>query len=173
MSENATQQQQQPVFSLEKIYLKDTSYEAPNVPAVFLENNPPEVGIRIALGHRAMDAAQGYYDVVLTIEVSAKSKDKPMFLVEVQQAGVFRVQGVSGEVLEHTLEVTCPYVLLPFARETINDLIGKGGFPQLLINPINFDALYEKKLEDAKKPAAAAPATTETKPAAPKPAAPK
>jgi preprotein translocase subunit SecB len=153
MSESATSQQ--PVFSLEKIYLKDTSYEAPGAPAVFLDNSQPEVGIRIGLAHRAIDAAQGFHDVVLTVEVNAKAKDKSLFLVEVQQGGVFRVQGVNGDVLQHTLEVTCPYVLLPFARETINDLVCKGGFPQLLINPINFDGLYEKKLADAKSQSAA------------------
>jgi preprotein translocase subunit SecB len=76
-----------------------------------------------------------------------------LFLVNVQQAGVFRIQGIADQILERTLEVTCAYVLLPFAREAVNDFVVKGGFPQLLVNPINFDALYEQKLAAAKQPA--------------------
>jgi preprotein translocase subunit SecB len=143
----------QPFFSLEKIYLKDASYEAPGVPGVFMENLAPEIGVQLTLQHRPIESGQGYYEVVLTVQINAKREDKATFLVELQQAGVFRVQGIEGEALERTLEVACAYVLLPFAREAINDLIGKGGFPQLLINPINFDALYEQKRAAAKQPA--------------------
>ena len=143
----------QPFFGLEKIYLKDVSYEAPGVPGVFLQNQPPEVGVQIALAHRPIESEQGYHEVILTVQVNAKSGDKPLFLVEVQQAGVFRVQGVNGEALIHALEVNCAYVLLPFAREAVNDLVGRGGFPQLLVNPINFDALYEQKRAKLQQPA--------------------
>jgi preprotein translocase subunit SecB len=151
MSDTPTQQQ--PFFGLEKIYLKDVSYESPNAPAVFMESQAPEVGVKISLSHRPINKEQGYYEVVVTVEVSAKREDKVLFLVDVQQAGVFRIQGISGEVLERTLEVTCAYVLLPFAREAVNEFVTKGGFPQLLVNPINFDALYEQKLAAAKQPA--------------------
>jgi len=142
----------QPFFGLEKVYLKDLSYEAPGAPAVFLENQAPEVGVQIQLARRAIEPAQGLYEILLTVQVNAKRGDKAMFLVEVQQGGVFRVQGITGEALERTLEVACAYVLLPFAREAVSDLIGKGGFPQLLINPINFDALYEQKRAAEKQP---------------------
>src|SRR5256885_6017400 len=145
MSATPENQAPEPFFGLEKVYIKDLSYEAPGAPAVFLEGESPEIGVQLTLAHGALDAQPGYHEVVLTVQVNAKRGDKAMFLVEVQQCGVFRVQGVSGEALERTLEIACPYMLLPFAREAISDLIGKGGFPQLLINPINFDALYEQK----------------------------
>lgn len=149
MTEN---QAPQAFFGLEKIYLKDVSYEAPGAPGVFLQNQPPEVGVQIVLAHRPVESEQGYHEVTLTVQVNAKSQDKPLFLVEVQQAGVFRVQGVNGEALEHALEVSCAYVLLPFAREAVNDLVGRGGFPQLLVNPVNFDVLYEQKRTAAGPP---------------------
>jgi len=143
----------QPFFGLEKLYLKDASYEAPGAPAVFLQEQQPEVGVQISLAHRPIDPAQGYYESVLTVQVNAKREDKTLFLVEVHQGGIFRVVGLTGEALERTLEVTCAYILLPYAREAVSDLIGKGGFPQLLINPINFDALYEQKRAAIKQPA--------------------
>jgi preprotein translocase subunit SecB len=149
MSDDKTQQ---PFFGLEKIYLKDLSYEAPGAPAVFLDNQPPEIGVQISLARRPIEAEQGFYEVILTVQVNAKRGDKTMFLVEAHQAGVFRVQGMTGEALERTLEVSCAYMLLPFARETVSALIGKGGFPQLLINPINFDVLYEQKRAAATQP---------------------
>jgi preprotein translocase subunit SecB len=147
-----TPKQQQAFFGLEKIYLKDVSFESPNAPAVFMETQAPEVGVRISISHRPIDAAQGYYEVVVSIEVNAKHGEKALFLVNVQQAGVFRIQGIADQLLERTLEVTCAYVLLPFAREAVNDFVVKGGFPQLLVNPINFDALYEQKVAAAKQP---------------------
>ncbi|SRR6266566_3092215 len=149
MTENQTPQA---AFGLEKIYLKDVSYEAPGAPGVFLENQTPEIGVQLSLTHRPLDGEAGIFEVVLAVQINAKRADKSLFLVDVQQAGVFRVQGIGGEALERTLEVSCPYVLLPFAREAINDLIGKGGFPQLLINPINFDALFEQKRAAAEQP---------------------
>lgn len=154
MSETPKQQQQpQPFFGLEKIYLKDVSFESPNAPAVFMETQAPEVGVRISIAHRPVDKAQGFYEVVVTVEVTAKREDKTLFFVNVQQAGVFRVQGIAESILERTLEVTCAYVLLPFAREAVNEFVVKGGFPQLLINPINFDALFEQKAAAVNQPA--------------------
>lgn len=142
----------QPFFGLEKIYLKDASYEAPGAPAVFLDKEAPEIGVQIQLAHRQIEAEQGFYEVILTVQVNAKRGDKSSFLVEVQQAGVFRVRGLAGEALVRTLEVACAYVLLPFAREAVSDLLVRGGFPQLLINPINFDALYEQKRAAQEQP---------------------
>lgn len=140
-------------FGLEKIYLKDVSYEAPGAPGVFLLNQPPEVEMHITLAHRPVQSEQGYYEVTLTVQVNAKTKGQPLFLVEVQQGGVFRLQGVNGDALERALQVDCAHVLLPFAREAVNDMVGKGGFPQLLVNPIDFDGLYEQKRSKAQQPA--------------------
>lgn len=140
-------------FSLERIYTKDVSYEAPNAPAVFLEKIAPQLDIQLGIHHSAVDPAQSVYEVVLRITAQAQAEEKNVFLVEIQQAGLFRIPEVNGEALVKVLEISCPYVLLPFARETINSLVSKGSFPPLLINPINFEALYEQKQAALTKPA--------------------
>lgn len=133
------------VFNLEKVYIKDISYEAPSVPHVFLEKQTPEVGIQLGLEHTTLNADNGLHEVTLSITATAKLQDKTVFLIEVKQAGIFRLQGLPATDEAKVLEITCPNILLPFAREAINDLAGKGGFPQLLINPINFEALHQQK----------------------------
>lgn len=143
----------QVVFSLEKVYLKDVSYEAPAAPHVFLQDGAPQVGVQLGVGHTLLDAAQGVYEVVLSITVTATRENKTVFLVEVQQGGLFRLQGVDGELRDRTLGVACPHMLLPFAREAVSDFIGKGGFPPLLLQPVNFEALYEQKRAAPSAPA--------------------
>lgn len=140
-------QQQNTVFNIEKIYLKDVSYEAPGVPLVFsqTQNAGAEIGVQLGLEHSVLAAEQGLYEVVITVTATAKRENKNIFLVEVKQAGIFRVGGVDEITLQRALEITCANVLFPFAREAINDFVEKGGFPQLLINPINFEVLYEQK----------------------------
>lgn len=139
--------EQNTVFNIEKVYVKDVSYEAPSVPLAFIqtENTAAEIGVQLGLEHAVLNVEQGIYEVALTVTATAKRENKNIFLVEVKQAGVFRIAGVEGDTLQRALEISCAYVLLPFVRETVNDLVGKGGFPQLLINPINFEALYEQK----------------------------
>lgn len=132
-------------LSLEKIYLKDVSFESPSAPGVFLQSGTPEIQIQLGLSHAAVNAEQGLYESVLAITATAKNGDKTLFLAEVQQAGIFRIQGIGGENLVRALEIACPHVLLPFAREAVSDMVGKGGFPPLLVNPVNFEALYEQK----------------------------
>lgn len=146
-------QPQGPMLNLEKIYVKDASYEAPNAPQVFLEQSAPQVEIQLNIAHSAFSAAQGMHEVVLTVTVTAKLGDKSMFLVELQQAGLFRLNGVPENELPMVLEIACPNILLPFAREAVNALVGKGGFPQLLINPVNFEVLYQQKQAALKKQA--------------------
>ena len=150
-----TQPQQEPTPSLniEKVYIKDISYEAPNTPQVFIEQRVPGGGVQLNIAHSALNPQDGLHEVVLSVTVTAKFQDKNVFLVEVQQAGLFRISGIPADDLPMVLEIGCPNILLPFAREAINDLVGKGGFPQLLINPVNFEGLYQQKL-------AAAPPTT-------------
>jgi preprotein translocase subunit SecB len=135
------------VFSIEKIYLKDVSYEAPGVPLVFSQsqNSGAEIGVQLGLEHSTLSAEQGLYEVTLTITATARRDNKNIFLVEVKQAGIFRIGGVDPETLQRALEISCAYALLPFAREAVNNFVEKGGFPQLLINPINFESLYEQK----------------------------
>ncbi len=133
------------VFSLEKIYVKDCSYEAPNAAEMFLNGKAPEVGVQLAIDGSVVASDQGIHEVILSVTVTAKQGDKSVFLAEVHQAGLFRIQNVPANEMSKVIEIACPNVLLPFARQTINGLIEAGGFPQLLINPVNFEALYLQK----------------------------
>lgn len=140
------------VFSLEKVYIKDVSYETPMGPRAFLQTEPPQISVQLGVERTVLDPDQGVHEVVLAITVTATREGKTVFLVEVKQGGLFRLQGVSGEMLNKTLEITCPHMLLPFAREAVSDFIGKGGFPPLLLQPVNFEALYERKLTAQQAP---------------------
>lgn len=137
--------QPQVVFTLEKIYLKDASFEAPNTPQVFLEETAPEVSVQLDIEHQMLNREEGLFEVVLVAVVSAKLKDKTVFLTEIKQAGLFHIRGVPEPELPKVLQIACPNILLPFVREVVNSLVGKGGFPQLLLNPINFEGLYQQK----------------------------
>ncbi len=143
-----------PTFDIRKIYLKDTSLESPNAPGIFLtSNNPPDVSIDASIKAAKLDQ-DDYYDVSLGITVTSKIEDKTAFLVEVHQAGVFQISGIPEDDIPLALEIACPNVLLPFAREAIADLVSKAGFPQLLISPINFEGLHlQKKQAQAEKEA--------------------
>lgn len=137
-------------FEIRKIYLKDASLESPQSPNIFLKlETSPNIDININISENKL-SADGYYDVILSVTVNAKFEDQTAFLCEVQQGGVFSISGLPEEELPLALNIACPNVLLPFAREAISDLITKAGFPQLLLSPVNFEALYHKKLS-AKK----------------------
>lgn len=142
-------------FDIRKIYLKDASLESPAVPDIFLETNSrPEISVDVAIGAKSLEQ-KDYYEVVLHITVTSKTDDKTAFLIEVQQAGVFNINGFANEDLKLALEIACPNVLLPFAREAVSDFVTKAGFPQLLLAPINFESLYlrkHKKADDAEQP---------------------
>ena len=147
----AEEQKPSTTFDIRKIYLKDVSFESPNVPNIFLsENGKPEIGIEVTIKTTSLEQ-QDYYEVVLGITVTSKIADTTAFLVEVHQAGVFHIVGIPSNDMPLALEVACPNVLLPFAREAISDLVGKAGFPQLLLSPINFESLYHSKLQQTKK----------------------
>jgi preprotein translocase subunit SecB len=146
---------QQPQFSIEKIYLKDLSLEVPNSPQVFLEREAPKVDIQ--LGTRATPLESGHYEVVLTVTATAKIGEKNVFLVEAHQAGVFQILNVPPESLEPVLGVTCPNILFPYARETVSDAIVRAGFPQFLLAPVNFELLYQQRMQQAQP----APTTTQ------------
>lgn len=135
-----------PALSLEKVYIKDVSFESPGSPMVFMSQDAPDIGIDLNIVHRKLENNDGYYEVILNAEVDAKAGDTTIFLAELQQAGLFMVRNVPENEIDRILEVACPQILFPFVREAINDFVCKGGFPQLLINPVNFDALYAKKL---------------------------
>lgn len=132
-------------FNLKKVYIKDASFESPLAPGVFLDQQVPKVDVQMDIQHKPLENEQNFYEVVLTITVTASAGERQIFLAEVHQAGLFEVSGAQSE-LPMLLEIACPNILLPFVREAIDDLVGKGGFPQLLINPINFEALYHQKM---------------------------
>jgi preprotein translocase subunit SecB len=133
-------------YALQRIYLKDASFESPNSPDVFAKEWKPQVSMNISTRSRPVD--NDVYEVVLTITCEAKQDDKTAFLIELHQAGVFLAKGFAPDELHQILGVHCPQNLFPFAREAIADLTLKGGFPQILLQPINFDMLYRKNLEE-------------------------
>lgn len=133
-------------FIIQKIYLKDVSFESPNSPKSFTEGEwAPQVNVQINSAHQAI--AQDAYEVILSITVTATQNDKTAFLVEIKQAGVFTMTGFPDENLAAMLGAYCPESLFPFAREAIAEMVSKGGFPQLLLAPVNFNALYTQQKE--------------------------
>jgi preprotein translocase subunit SecB len=136
-------QNNQPVFSIEKVYVKDLSLEIPNAPQVFLERDPPMVDIQ--LHHNSTGVEQGVYETVLTVTVTAKANEKTMFLVEVAQAGIFVVRNVPAQEMEAILGVACPNILFPYVREVISDLVVRAGFPPVILSPVNFEGIYQQQ----------------------------
>ena len=133
-------------FALQKIYLKDVSFESPKSPQIFTEGEmQPQINVQINSSNQAV--AESVYEVVLDVTVTAKINESTAFLVEVKQAGIFNIAGFSDEELAGMLGAYCPETLFPYAREAISELISKGGFPQLLIAPVNFNALYTEQLQ--------------------------
>ena len=135
--------EQQPSFQIEKIYVKDVSLEIPGAPQVFLEAQGPALEIQVR--NVSAQFAEGLYEVVVTVTVTAKAGEKTQFLAEASQAGIFSVRGVPPGDLEPLLAVACPTILYPYARETISDLITRGGFPPVLLAPVSFEALYAQR----------------------------
>jgi preprotein translocase subunit SecB len=133
-------------FAIQKIYLKDVSFESPNSPQAFTDGDwKPQINVQINSSNRVI--AQDTYEVVLDITVTAKQKETTAFLVEVKQAGVFTIAGFQQENLGGMVGAFCPETLFPFAREAVAELISKGGFPQLYLAPVNFNALYAQQLQ--------------------------
>ena len=133
-----------PAFTVEKIYVKDVSFEVPGAPAVFNETAQPQLQMNLNQSvQRLNDAA---FEVVLGITLTCTAADKPMYLVEVKQAGVFGLAGFDEATLDGMLGTHCPNVLYPYARQLVSDLIQSGGFPPFFLQPINFDALYAEGL---------------------------
>ncbi len=140
MTDQQAQQQAMPVFNIEKIYVKDLSLEVPNAPAVFLEREAPQMDMQ--LNTQSAPVQEGIYETVLTLTITAKIQDKTAFLVELKQAGIFRIQNLPQEAMEPALSVGCPNILFPYAREAISDAVLKAGFPPLVLQPVNFELMY-------------------------------
>lgn len=139
--ENA-QPNTQPLFSIEKLYVKDMSLEVPNAPGVFLEHENPQIDLQ--LHSQAAPIEEGLFDVTVTVTVTAKlpAKEKVLFLIEAKQAGIFQVRNIPAEEMETVLAVVCPNILYPYLREVVSDMAIRAGFAPVLLNPINFEAIY-------------------------------
>jgi len=135
-----------PQVSIQKIYLKDASLESPRAPHVFTTKEwKPDVNLQVNTETESLD--DNNYDVALTLTVTVKQTDEILYLVEVKQAGIFSLQGLEKEQLQGVLATFCPANLFPYARETVSSLVERAGFPQLLLQPVNFDALYQQHLQ--------------------------
>lgn len=135
---------QQPVFSVEKIYVKDLSIEVPGGPQTFMQPEQPQLEIQIT--HQAQRVNEVLFEGVLLVTVTAKLGEKTVFLVEVSQAGVFQIRNVAEADLAPILGIACPNVLFPYARETVSDVIGRAGFPPVLLAHVNFEALFRERM---------------------------
>lgn len=136
-----------PAFSIEKLYVKDVSVEIPNAPQIFTERETPQISIELA--NAAQQLGDGIHEVAIKITVTAKIGDKTAFLIEVSQAGIFAIRNVPDENLEMIIAITCPNILFPYAREAVSDLTVRSGFAPVLLNPINFEALYMQQKEQS------------------------
>jgi len=133
-------------FAIQKIYLKDVSFESPNSPHSFTDGEwKPQVNVNLDSSNQTI--AQDTYEVVLSITVTAKQNDKTAFLVEIKQAGIFTMSGFPEENLAGMIGAYCPEALFPFAREAISEMVSKGGFPPLLLAPVNFNALFTQQMQ--------------------------
>ena len=137
---------EQPVFSIEKIYVKDLSIEVPNAPQVFIERETPNIEVQIQ--SNGTQVGDGLYEVALKITVSAKNGETSFFLVEVVKCGLFQIRNVPEQDLEPVLAVACPNILFPYARETISDTVNRAGFPPVILAPVNFEVLYQQRLAE-------------------------
>ncbi|GAB4254663.1 MAG: protein-export chaperone SecB [Methylomicrobium sp.] len=138
-------------FSIQKIYTKDISFETPNSPKIFTEKWEPKVDFN--LGTNVQSIESDLYEVSLTITVTVKSGESTAYLVEVCQAGIYALKGFTEEEMGPMVGSFCPNILFPYAREVVSDLVTKGGFPQLLLAPVNFDALYAQHLQQMQQQA--------------------
>lgn len=142
-----TEQQNAPVFTVEKLYVRDLSVEVPNAPAIYLERETP--AIEVQLHTEGKGVGEAVFEVLLTVTVTAKLQDKVVFLVEVGQAGVFQIRNVPQDSLEPLLAVACPNLLFPYAREAVSDATTRAGFSPVVLQPVNFESLYMARQEQA------------------------
>ena len=143
MSENT-----QPVFSIEKLYVKDLSVEVPGAPQIFLERETPQVNVQLRTEGQVVE--EGVYEVTLTVTVNARiGEERNLFLVEVAQAGIFQIRNLPEGELEPVMMIGCPNILVPYAREAVSDAVTRAGFQPVLLSPVNFESLYQAQRQQA------------------------
>ncbi len=147
------EQQQKGQFGVQRIYLKDSSFEAPNVPDIFREQWKPQINLDLNTRSQKLktEGDEGLYEVVLALTVTAKLGEKTAFLAEVQQAGIFKIDGLEGQALHQTLGAFCPNLLFPYARQAVDNMVIGGSFPALMLAPVNFDAIYAQSVQQQAK----------------------
>lgn len=160
-------EEQQPVFNIEKIYVKDMSIEVPNAPQIFLDREQPKIDIQLST--KANVVSDTHYEVELSVTASATfapketdpkdTQPKTVFLVEAHQAGIFQIRNLAKDNLDQVLGIHCPNILFPYVRETISDAVTRAGFPTFFLAPVNFEAIYQARLQ-AQAQQQNAPATT-------------
>ena len=153
---DTTNEQEAPQFAIEKLYIKDLSLEVPNAPAIFLENESPEISLQLQTGMQRL--SEDAFEVVRTATVTSKIGEKTVFLVEVGQGGIFRLRNIPEENLEALLSIACPNILFPYAREVVSDAVVRAGFAPVILQPVNFEALYAARLQQEQEQAAGASA---------------
>ncbi len=145
--EVAAEEPQQAQFQLQKLYMKDVSFELPNAPQIFQDDG--QVEIKMNLAQRVESLADGVHEVILTVTVTANLGEKTAYLAEVQQAGIFAISGLNEQATHAAVNTLCPHTLFPYARRAITDLVADGGFPPLVLQPINFDQIYAQRMQEA------------------------
>lgn len=141
-------------FDIQRVYCKDVSLETPNSPAIFREDWEPDINVQ--MNTEASQIAEGFFEVVLMVTVTAKVGERTAFLVEVQQAGIFSIGGMEDSDMGPVLGSLCPGILFPYVREAVSDLVTRAGFPPMLLSPVNFDALYYHHMMEQQQAAAGA-----------------
>ncbi|MGP4953806.1 protein-export chaperone SecB [Pseudomonas helleri] len=134
-----------PQFSLQRIYVRDLSFEAPKSPAIFRQQWEPSVALDLNTRQKPLEG--DFFEVILTLSVTVKNAEEVAFIAEVQQAGIFLIKNLDQASMSHTLGAFCPNLLFPYARETLDSLVVRGSFPALMLAPVNFDALYAQELQ--------------------------
>ena len=149
------EEQQAKQFIIQKVYIKDVSFETPNSPVIFTQKWEPKVEFNLASNAQALE--NGLFEVSLTVTVTVKLEDKTAYLAEATQAGVFTITGFEEQEMGPMIGSYCPTILFPFAREAVSDLVVKGGFPPMLLAPVNFDALYMQHVQQQQQEPAPGP----------------
>ncbi|NMP30527.1 protein-export chaperone SecB [Thalassotalea sp. M1531] len=160
LNPEATANAEAPQFAIQRVYTKDVSFETPNSPAIFQKEWKPE--IKLDLDTRSNNIAEGVYEVVLAVTVTATVEGQTAFLAEVQQAGIFAIGNVQEAQLAHMIGAFCPNTLFPYARETVASLVNRGSFPQFNLAPVNFDALFASYLQQRQAQEEAQASSAET-----------
>lgn len=148
MTEQTSNATPEPQFSLQRVYVRDLSFEAPKSPEIFRQDWKPGISLDINTRQKVLEG--DFHEVVLTLSVTVKNGEDVAFIAEVQQAGIFLLRGMDDNAKAHTLGAFCPNLLFPYAREALDNLVVRGTFPALMLSPVNFDALYAQELERQK-----------------------